>query len=97
MNRNNKAERPEKNFKVGGVRAAIWKWDNTSKDGRNFGQKKVVLDRSYKDKNGDWKNTNSYSANDIPKAILALSKAYEYLHTNGDDEQSAPEVEEEVA
>ena len=92
---NNQAQRPEKNFRVGGVRAAVWAWSNTTKDGRTFTQPKVVLDRSYRDAQGEWKNTNSYAANDIPKAILALTKAYEYLHRNDSDNQNTPEMTEE--
>jgi hypothetical protein len=40
---------------------------------------KVVIEVRYKDKTGRWKGTNSLSLNDIPKAILALQKAFEYL------------------
>ena len=100
MNGNNPAQKPEKNFRVGGVRAAVWNWTNTTKFGRSFAQRKVVLDRSYRDNEGNWKNTNSYAANDIPKAILALSKAYEYLHSaNGEEggvEDNSPAVVEET-
>ena len=87
MNENNKpTERPEKNIRVGAVRAAIWKWTNTTKDGRTFDQRKVVLDRSYRDAAGVWKNTNSYDQNDLPKAILALQKCYEHLTTKHDSD-----------
>ena len=96
MNGNNPAQKPEKNFRVGGVRAAVWNWTNTTKFGRTFAQKKVVLDRSYLDGNKEWKNTNSYTANDVPKAILALSKAYEYLCQKGGGDSDAPEVSEET-
>jgi len=33
----------------------------------------------YKDKTGQWQGTNRLSLNDLPKAILALQKAFEYL------------------
>jgi hypothetical protein len=40
----------------------------------------VVIEVRFKDKKtGEWKGTNSLSINDIPKAILALQQAYEYL------------------
>ena len=39
----------------------------------------VSLQRAYKDKEGKFQHTTSFKANDIPKAILALSKAYDYL------------------
>jgi len=70
--------KPEKEFKVGAVRAAIWANPRVSSDGRSFNSHKVILERVYKDREG-FKSTDSLDANDIPKAILALKKAYEYL------------------
>jgi hypothetical protein len=93
---NNGKERPEKNFKVGGVRAAVWKWVNTAKDGRTFTQRKVVLDRSYRDANGNWKNSNSFDTNDIPKAILALCRAFDYIHSSAEDDHRTQVTEEYV-
>ena len=43
------------------------------------GVKNVTLQRVYKDKDGNFQHTTSFKANDIPKAVLALSKAYDYL------------------
>ena len=47
--------------------------------GKAMKLKKVSFQKRYKDSDGEWKNTNSLDVNDIPKAILALSKAYESL------------------
>ncbi len=41
--------------------------------------KTVVLQRTYKDKDGSFKHTTSFAVNDIPKALLALEKAYDSL------------------
>ena len=71
--------RPEKEFKVGAVRAAIWANQRHAPDGKTFNAHKVIVDRVYRDTRGDFKTTNSLEANDIPKAILALKKTYEYL------------------
>ena len=84
---NRRVDRPEKNFKVGAVRAAVWPTTIVLKDGTSFDKKKVVVDRRYKDRNGEWKSTNSLDANDVPKAILALQKAYEYIMTHGEKEK----------
>jgi hypothetical protein len=76
---------PEISFKVGAVRAAIFR--NTMQRGTktiNIG--KVILEVRYRDKDGQWKSTHSMSANEVPKAILALQKAYEYLMTKKSDE-----------
>jgi hypothetical protein len=66
---------PVKKFSVGGVQVAVW--ENEGKEGRSFYS--VSFDRRYKDKNDEWKSTTSLKANDLPKAILALQKAYEFV------------------
>ncbi len=66
---------PVKKFSVGGVQVAVW--ENEGKEGRSFYS--VSFDRRYKDKNDEWKSTSSLKANDLPKAILALQKAYEFV------------------
>ena len=79
-NRNNGSpEKPEKNIRCGAVRAAIWTRNRTRQDGSRFESKKVIIDRSYRDAAGRWQNTSALELNDIPKAILGLRKAYEWM------------------
>ena len=40
---------------------------------------KVVLEVRYKDKHGRWRGTQGITLREIPKAILALQQAFEYL------------------
>jgi hypothetical protein len=54
-------------------------------NGRTVELPKVILEVRYKDKGGNWQGTNSLSINDIPKAILALQKSYEYLTEKKDN------------
>lgn len=61
-------------IRVGGVDVTIW---SNNGGGRTF--QTVTLQRNYKDREGKWAKANSFRANDIPKAILALQKAYENL------------------
>jgi len=79
--------KPEKKFRAGAVTATIWK--NQTEDNKEYNT--VSFERCYKDKNGEWKNTNSLRVNDLPKAAMVLSKAYEFLA------MTEKEVEEEVA
>jgi len=65
---------PEKKIKAGAVSVTIWK-NNSAKGSYNS----VQINRRYKDASGVWKSTGSLRENDLPKAVLALSKAYEYL------------------
>jgi hypothetical protein len=81
--------KPEKEFKVGAVRAAVWSNLRHTSNGKMFNSHKVIVDRVYKDNHGDFKTTNSLDTNDIPKAILALKKAFEYLTLRGPEKTGA--------
>ena len=66
---------PVKKFGAGAIQVAIW--ENEGKEGIKYNT--VSIQKNYKDKNDEWKSSSSMKANDIPKAVLALQKAYEYL------------------
>jgi len=72
--------KPEKVFKVGAVRASVF-FNPIQHNGREVVLPKVVLEVRYRDKTGQWRGTNSLSLNDLPKAILAMQQAYEFLTT----------------
>ena len=70
--------KPEISFKCGSCDAAVFE-NEIAAGGKTIKVKKVSFQKRYKDSDGEWKNTYSLDVNDIPKAILALSKAYEYI------------------
>jgi hypothetical protein len=76
---------PEMKFRSGAIAATIW-GNETIKDGKKVEYKSVTFERSYKDKNDQWQSTNSLRTADIPKAILVLTKAYEHLALNADED-----------
>lgn len=84
--------KPEKVFKMGAVRASVFR-NTIERNGRTLMLPKVVIEVRYKDKTGQWKGTNSLSVLDLPKAILALQKAYEYVleHRDSAADEEAPE------
>jgi len=67
---------PEKNFRAGAVSLSIW--NNKIEDGEGS-YRTISMDRSYKDKDGNWKRVNSLRVNDLPKAAVLIQKAYEYI------------------
>ena len=69
-----KNENVLKHIRVGGVEATVWKNTNGEKVSMS-----VTLQRNYKDKSGNWKTTYSFRQNDLPKALLALQKAFEHV------------------
>ena len=79
------SEGPIYKYRVGAVTASVWKNTVKTKEAEydNFS---VTLQRSYKDKEGEWKNTDSLNVNDVPKARLALAKAFEYMNKTNEDE-----------
>jgi len=86
--------RPETVFKAGAVRAAIFR-NIIEKAGKQIPLPKVVVEVRYRDRAGEWKGTNSLSLNEIPKAILALQKAYDYLITHRDGPTPEGQAEKE--
>ena len=69
---------PEKKFRASPVSATIW-GNEAERDGKKTKFFTVSLDRSYKDKADQWQNTHNLRVSDLPKAMLVLGKAYEYL------------------
>jgi hypothetical protein len=69
---------PVKKIRFGAVVATIW--ENSTKEGdATFNS--ISLDRLYKDAEDAWKSTSSMRTNDLPKATLAMQKAYEWILT----------------
>ena len=73
------SNKPVKKIQAGGISAAIWKNDMQVRDGRQVESSSVSIERRYKDKRGEWQSTSSLQMNDVPKALLVLNKAYEYM------------------
>ncbi len=49
------------------------------KDGQEIEIPKLVLEVRYKDKHGRWQGTSAIGLRELPKAILALQQAFDYL------------------
>ena len=69
---------PEMSFVRGNCRSSIF-YNQVKRNGEIVEIPKVVITRSYLDKNNEWKATNSFNLNDIPKLIIVATKAYDYL------------------
>ncbi|HLC75272.1 MAG TPA: hypothetical protein VJH88_05475 [Candidatus Nanoarchaeia archaeon] len=70
---------PEKKFRAGAISATVWKNTGQSAKGESVEFKTISLNRVYKDASGAWQHTTSLRLNDLPRASVALQKAYEYL------------------
>ena len=85
---------PLKKFRAGQVSCALWENEVTTKDGRAVTMLKATVERRYKDKNGEWQSSQSFSRNEIPLVKWCLDKAFDAMI----EERSSDgiSVEEEV-
>ncbi|MBD3319288.1 hypothetical protein GF342_05260 [Candidatus Woesearchaeota archaeon] len=67
-------KQPMKKIRVGALCATIW---NNESNGRSWPS--IVLERSYKDAKGDWKQTTSLRQTDLANASLVLNEALRFL------------------
>ncbi|MBI2668689.1 hypothetical protein HYX14_02495 [Candidatus Woesearchaeota archaeon] len=70
---------PEKKFRAGGISATVWLNKGKKTNGEESEYRTISIERNYTDKEGKWQSTNSLRLNDLPKAVVALQKAYEHL------------------
>ncbi|MBT3602624.1 MAG: hypothetical protein HOE48_22620 [Candidatus Latescibacteria bacterium] len=76
---------PEITFRHGPCSASVF--ENTYERGdEKFTVRNICFQRRYQDKDGNWQTTSTLKVNDIPKAILVLQKAYEFLTSTGNYE-----------
>ena len=73
------ANTPEKKFRAGAISVTVWKNKGKGTEGEEVEYSTISIERGYKDKEGAWQSTNSMRVNDLPRASVALQKAYEYL------------------
>ncbi|MFH0955012.1 MAG: hypothetical protein V1777_02825 [Candidatus Micrarchaeota archaeon] len=66
---------PIQKISVAGITAAIW--ENAGKEGKPYFS--VSIEKRYKTESGEWKSSSSFKPADLPKAVLALQKAYEFV------------------
>ena len=86
-------QRPVAKFRAGQVSAAIWENEVTTKAGKKVTMLKATVERRYKDRDGQWKSSGSFSRNEIPLAVYCLQKSFEHIVEGQKDDDS---VEEEI-
>lgn len=78
--------KPEKKFSCGPISASIWSKTKTV-EGEKVKFNSITINKAYKD-GEDWKHTNSFNIEDLPKVALVANEAYKYIRlksTNSDE------------
>ena len=82
------AKKPVKTFRAGGVEASVW--ENEAPEGGGT-RRSVSVRKRYRDKQGNWKDSTTFFANDLPCLALVAQKAFEHLALNESaDEENTP-------
>jgi hypothetical protein len=85
-------QRPVAKFRAGQVSAAIWENEITV-NGKKMTMLKATVERRFKDKDGQWKSSNSFSRNEIPFVIYCLQKSLDHIIGSQQDEEGSVEEE----
>jgi len=78
---------PVKKINAGTVSCALWE-NEVTVNGRKATMLKATIERRYKDKDGQWKSSGSFSRNEIPQAVYCLLQAYAAMMSEGQEEES---------
>lgn len=70
-------QKPVKEFKAGGVRAAVWE-NVVVQNGKEVVIPSVRIDRTYKD-GVQFKRTSAFGTRDLARVQLVAAKAFEFL------------------
>ena len=77
--------KPEKKFSCGPISASIWA--NTKVvNGEAVKLNSVTINKAFKE-GDDWKYTNSFNIEDLPKVALVATEAYKYIRLREYDSQ----------
>jgi hypothetical protein len=86
---------PVAKFKAGQVSSALWE-NQIQVKGASVTILKATVQRRYKNKEGDWQSSGSFSRNEIPLAIYCLQKAFEKIIELQKEESASNNIEEVV-
>ena len=73
---------PDIVFKHGPCVAAVFSGEVT-KGEKTIQTRTVMFQKRYRDQKGEWKTAPHLEVDDIPKAVLVLQKAFDYLTAGG--------------
>ena len=77
--------KPEKKFSCGSISASIWA--NTKVvNGETIKLYSVTINKAYKECE-DWKYTDSFNIEDLPKVALVANEAYKYIRLYSPESQ----------
>jgi len=72
-------QKPTKEFRAGTIKAAVWK-EQQEDAGRATVRYSVKIEKRYFDEaSKEWRNTDYFFANDLPRLRLVAERAFEFI------------------
>lgn len=69
---------PVKSFRLSNVSVSIFEND-VEREGKHHSYSSAKVEKSYKDRSGDWKRSNSFSLDELLRLRLLLDKTIDHL------------------
>ena len=88
------AQKPIAKIRAGTVACALWE-NGINVNSTTKTVLKASIQRRYKDRDGEWRSSTSFSRNEIPLAVFCLQKAFEKIVEMQIEGSSNGAVEEE--
>ena len=76
-------QKPEKKFSCGPISASIWANTKTV-TGETVKFYSVTINKAFKE-DEEWKHTNSFDVEDLPKVVLVANEVYKYIRLKSTD------------
>jgi hypothetical protein len=83
-------EKPIKDFRAGNCQASIWRQE-IDQDGKVVVRHSVRIQKQYRNKEGNYENTEYFFKNDLPMLELIARKAFEFIAL-----KESTSIEEEI-
>lgn len=81
------AQKPTKEFRAGTIKAAVWK-EQREEGGRATIRYSVKIEKRYFDETSkEWRNTDYFFANDLPRLCLVAQRAFEFVVLDESDHE----------
>ncbi len=80
--------KPERVIRIGAISGSVFVNEIETEGGKKS-IRAVKFERRYKDSEGEWKSTTSFTLADLPTAIAVLGRALEYVADKEADREIA--------
>ena len=72
-------EKPIKKFISYGITLSIWKNEKTNNRNEKYISYSIKIQKRYVNENNEWKTTDNFSVNDLPRIRTLSEVAYQWL------------------